>query len=778
MRETRVWFNKYFDDWMKAFPIGNGRVGGMVYGGPHTEKIEINEESLWAGRQIEEEYDASPEILSDIRKLLFEENYEAAAELCANTLVARPSRIRPFESFGEIFIDFPDKSDYTSYKKELDLSEAIVKTSYEKNGVKYQSETFISEKYDVLVYKIKSDGKPFAANVTMERGQDAFTYAINNKFVYLEGKITYQDDKERGSSGEGIEFGSKIAVVSDGVHSAEKKTIKVNGATCITVFAAFETNYNIEKFDIDSSVDYKANLDKAIEKVLAADYDDIKSEHIAYHKPLFERVKFDIEGEDRTGVPTDVRIRETRGGKLDDHGLVVLYYNFGRYLLTECSGKNAKLPAHLQGIWVSGFTPPWNSDYHTNINLQMNYWPAENANMHETVIPFIEFMKKISKFGEKAAQKMYGARGWQINHTTDIFGRCGVHDSAQWGFFPMAGVWLCLNLFEHYEFTCDEKYFDEIYPVLKGACSFAADYLTEGPDGYLTTAPSNSPENFYFYTDKNGEKKTTMLTYGATIDFEIIRELYVRMIKVLSDRGIEKEFTEELKGILDRLPSLKISERYNTICEWNKDYEESEPGHRHISHLYSVYPGTLINEQEPEFFEAAKRTIKRRIDNGSGASGWSRAWTTNFYARFKDGENAIKNLRHLLAYSTAENLFDIHPPFQIDGNFGGTAAIMEMLVQSHLGDVSERITELLPALPCDWKNGQIEGVKVRGNFELAFAWQNGKVKSLTVKSLIKNTFRLKISEDMKNIKTNKAYSLENGVLITDFDKGECAKFQF
>ena len=435
------------------------------------------------------------------------------------------------------------------------------------------------------------------------------------------------------------------------------------------------------------------------------------------------------------------------------------------------------LPANLQGVWNHEYDAPWNSDFHTNINLQMNYWPAESANLSKTTAPFIHFMKMISSFGAKTAKELFGARGWVINHTTDAFGRTGVHDSVDCGFFPMAGPWLCLNLWEHYEFTGDKKYLEEIYPILKGACEFVSDYLVEDENGQLVTSPSNSPENSFFYTDSNGVQQESMFTYAAAIDFQIIRALFSRTAYACQLLDDDEAFVGELEEIMSKLPALKISERYGTIQEWIKDYKETEPGHRHVSQLFGLYPADSINETNPAIYEAAKKTIARRIENGGGATGWSRAWTICFYARLKGGNNAAKHLAYLLSECTAYNLFDIHPPFQIDGNFGGTAGITEMLIQSHLGSLDERIVELLPALPDSWRNGTIKEVKARGNITFDIEWKNGKVTYATAVAEKDTVLRLKLNSRTK-ASTAIQSKISEDILSVNLSAGEVKTILF
>ena len=768
---TKLWYDEFVNEWMWALPLGNGRVGAMQYGNPDCEQIEINEESLWSGRQIEECYHASPEALAEIRRLLHEEKLKEAAQLARETFLSDPPVVRSYEAFGEIFIDFPDKSPYTNYRKELELSEAICRIFWTKSKVNYKSECFISEDYDGLVYKVEADGKPFSCNVSIKRKQDAYSACIEDDTIIMNGRITYATHHYYGEGGEGMSFGARLKIKTDGELSHDHSTITVADATYLIVYSAFETNYDADKFDIDETIDYKAELNETIEVLYNADYEEIKEKHISAHKEWFSNVQFTLPESEFSALPTNQRLKELKWDEYDPD-LFSLYYNFGRYLLIESSGKNARLPANLQGIWCHDFNPPWGSDFHTNINLQMNYWPAESGNLSKTTAPFIHFMKMISIFGTETAKELFGARGWVINHTTDAFGRTGVHDSVDCGFFPMAGPWLCLNLWEHYEYTNSKEYLEEIYPILKGSCEFVQDYLTEDEKGQLITSPSNSPENEFYFIDANGEKQESMFTEGATIDYQIIYALFTRTAHACKVLGIDKAFSEALFAVLDKLPSMEISERYGTIREWIKDYEETEPGHRHISHLFGLFPADQINESDPEIYEAAKRTIARRIENGGGSTGWSRAWTICFYTRLKDGNNAYSHLKYLLKKCTANNLFDIHPPFQIDGNFGGVAGITEMLLQSHEGSLDERIAELLPALPDEWDKGSIKGIKARGNLTFDIEWSDGVLKSASVTSADNTTLRIKLNDKTKNLKADKSFKIEGSCLVAELSAGE------
>ncbi|MBQ8228413.1 MAG: glycoside hydrolase family 95 protein [Clostridia bacterium] len=773
---TLLWHNEFIDDWMCAFPLGNGRLGAMIYGNPHCEQIEINEESLWCGRKIEEKYHASPEALAQIRGLIFEERLQEAADLARSTFLSDPPVVRSYESFGEIFVDFFDKSPFDDYRKELELSEAISRVSFTKSGMKFNSECFVSEEYDALVYKLQNDGRPFSCKVSLKRKRDAYSAALKADEILMNGRINSADSPNYGEGCEGMSFGAKIKIETDGKLIPDHEFVTVMNCTYVIIYGAFETNYNIDKFDVDETIDYRKKINSCLDKISTSTYEEIKARHIADHQKWFNKVSFDLCAPDYREISADERLDDFGDGK-QDNDLLTLYYNFGRYLLIESSGKNARLPANLQGIWCHDFNPPWGSDFHTNINLQMNYWPAGCANIIDAEEPFINFMKKVSDFGKKTAHDLFGARGWVINHTCDAFGRTGVHDSVDCGFFPMAGPWLCLNLWEHYEFTGDKKYLGEIYPILKGACEFVSDYLIEDKNGQLVTSPSNSPENSFYYTEPDGTVQESMFTYAAAIDFQIIRSLFTRTAHACKVLCEDNDFVAGLEDIMKKLPPVKISERYGTIQEWINDYEETEPGHRHISQLFGLYPDDSINESDPEIYEAAKKTIARRIENGGGSTGWSRAWTICFYARLKDGNNAAKHLGYLLSKCTAYNLFDIHPPFQIDGNFGGIAGMTEMLIQSHLGSPDSRIVELLPALPDSWQNGRINGVRARGNLVFDIEWKNGKLTKANVVAGKDSVLRLKLNSRTGKPCENK-YEIIDGILTAKISAGETITISF
>lgn len=776
---TKLFYNRFIDDWMAALPLGNGRIGAMVFGNPDREVIEINEESLWSGRQIQEENHATPEALAEIRRLISEEKLQEAAALSKETFLASPPRVRFFESFGEIFLQFQEEGETSDYRKELELSNAVASVQWKKGEKTFSSESFVSEAFDLFAYKVSCDA-PFSCNVTMKRKQDAYTAVLSEDTVIMNGRVTYFDEGFYGAGDEGMSFGARLKIETDGERKMSHDFITVENATYLIVYGAFATNYNVKLFDIDESIDYRKSLTDCMEKLQGHSYEEIKALHLEDHKKWFSKVQLELDVPDHSDIPTDERLQAVKEGKTDPD-LCVLYYNFGRYLLIESSGKNSTLPANLQGIWCHDFRPAWGADYHTNINVQMNYWHAENGNCSDAVNSLTHFVKMLSKFGRQTAKDLFDADGWAINHTTDVFGRTGVHDSGDCGFFPMAGPWMCLPLWEHYEYTGDMEYLKEIYPILKDSCTFVCNYLTENKDKTPITSPSNSPENSFYYTDPtDGTQKKSMMTQGATFDYEIIYALFTRVKYACEFLGDDPTFAEKLDNILKRLPPLKISQRYGTLCEWHKDYEETSPGHRHISHLFGLYPSDQINETDPEIYQAAKNTIARRLSQGGGQTGWSRAWIVNFYARFKDGNEALHHLYQLFATNTEVNLFDLCPPhiFQIDGNFGATAGVNEMLIQSHLGEIGQRIVELLPALPDEWKTGSVKGLKARGNFTFDFAWKDGKLTDVTVTADKQGTLRWKLPAQQPHPICDTKYSVEDSILTRTFAPGEKITLHF
>ncbi|MBL0327495.1 MAG: glycoside hydrolase family 95 protein [Cytophagaceae bacterium] len=727
--------------WENALPIGNGFQGAMIYGNVEKEIIQLNEHTVWSGSPNRNDNPKSLENLSKIRNLIFEGNHKEAEKLANDYIITKKSHGQKFEPVGSLNLTFPGHENYKDYYRELDIEKAISKTTYTIDGVKYTREAFASLADRVIVVKISSD-KPgklsFTANYsTPQKKFKVFT--SNSNELNITG-TTSDHETVKGM----VEYKGISKIKSEGGSiSATDSSLVIKDASSATIIIAIVTNFNNYQ---DLSGDEEKRAGNTMNKAFPKPYTTLRNSHISAYKKYFDRVKIDLGDSPASKLPTDERLKNFRN--TNDPQMVALYYQYGRYLLISSSQPGGQ-PANLQGIWNHRINPPWDSKYTININAEMNYWPAEKTNLSELHEPFLKMVKELSETGKETAKSMYGARGWMAHHNTDIWRATGAIDGAFWGMWTAGGGWVSQHIWEHYLYTGDKKFLSDSYPILKGAALFYADFLIPHPNknNWLVVNPGNSPENAPAAHDGSS------LDAGVTMDNQIVFDVFSKAINAAMILKKDPEWVDSLKKLRDKLPPMHIG-RHNQLKEWLDDIDDPKDDHRHISHLYGLYPSNQISAyRSPELFEASKNSL---IYRGDISTGWSMGWKVNWWARLQDGNHAYKLIQNQLtpignergAGGTYNNLFDAHPPFQIDGNFGCTSGITEMLIQSADGAV-----HLLPALPDVWPSGKISGLKTFGGFEIVeMQWKDKKLEKLVVKSNLGGNLRLRTPNEI--VQTN------------------------
>jgi alpha-L-fucosidase 2 len=749
---TTLWYRHPAEKWENALPVGNGRLGAMVFGKADEERIQINEETYWTGGPYTTTVKGGFKALPEIRKLIFDGEWIRAHRLFGRQLMGYPVEQQKYQSIGDVVLAFHRPDPVTEYRRQLDLDTAIATTSYRQGGARFVREVFVSPIDQVIVVRLSSD-RPgqisFDAQLRGRRNTAHSNYATD--YFQMDG---YGSDGlvVRGKSADylGVEgrlrYESRLKAVADGgrVH-VEDDTLVVRQADAVTLFVAAATNFVSYK---DVSGDPAARVSAALTRASTQPYDAVRTQHVEAHRKLFRRVRISLGRSPDSDLPTDERLRKFDGA--NDPALPALLFQFGRYLLISSSRAGTQ-PANLQGIWNDNMNPPWDSKYTTNINTEMNYWPAEVANLSECAEPLFRMIRELTDQGTDVAREYYGARGWVMHQNTDLWRVAAPMDGPSWGAFTTGGAWLTTHLWEHYAFTGDKAFLREYYPVMKGSAQFFLDFLVPEPKhGWLVTNPSTSPENFplapgndpFFDEVTMFTSPGTTLTAGSTIDLEIVSDLFTEFANASEVLGLDPEMRAQALAAKEKLAPLQVGKN-GMLQEWLEDWGQREKSHRHISNLWGVYPGHDITaDRTPALAEASARVLEQR---GLIGNGWSSAWKTAVWARLGNAVKALENITYAVANYTTDSLFSIcSKNLQVDGAFGMTAAVAEMLLQSDGG-----VIDLLPAVPAAWADGDVRGLRARGGYEVDIAWNAGRIRRSEIRSTIGGVCRVRAAQPLE-----------------------------